>query len=488
MGNNKANRSGFYIVIVCMFFISVSLLIYTEGQAALDDEIDEAYSEFITIEIPVMPSGTHAFMRSLFSGTHMVYAAEQMAEQINDNIPPEMPYALELEALLPPDGSFFYGSIILNTLDDGTALPNDITISDLELPDDDLLLSERTNSWMEHVVQQGETLSDIAMKFSGVTVQDVARANELKNPNQLSEKQILLVPLKEEFIENTLEEVRTRKARVAALKEAIVPLEVKNYTIQEGDSLWSIANSMNLEVDTLIGSNTLGNVLRPNVVLRIPNQDGIFYKIKAGDTVQKISTAYKVQVERIKNVNPTLDLNSLKAGEELFIPGARIEAAEPKTADNRNNNRNNNRTSSRQSSGSGSNVNRSSSRDFIWPVAGKISSPFGWRRHPITRRNDFHSAIDIRAPRGTPIRASRGGKVVHSGWMGAYGNTVVIEHTGGYSTLYSHCSSLNVNKGQNVSSGQVIARVGATGRATGPHLHFEIRSRNKPINPLGYLK
>jgi len=469
-----------------MFFISVSLLVYAEVRESFYDEIDEAdsfYLGFITIEISDISPGAQTIMKSFLPVTNMAYA-----EQFNDNNKPsDIPFVLEMEALLS-DESFLYGSIVLSTLDDGTTLPNDITISDLELPEDDLILSERTNSWKEHVVAQKETLSDIAMKFSGITVHDIVRANELKDPNQLKEKQILLIPLKEEFIEDTLEEVRIRKARVAASKEAVIPLEVKNYTVQEGDSLWSIANSMNLEVDTLIGSNTLGNVLRPKVVLRVPNQDGIFYKFKAGDTAQKVAATYKVQIDRIKKVNPTVDLNSLKTGSELFIPGARIEAADTKETKNKTVNRtNNNKQDSKSSNNKNVNI-ESSSGGYKWPVAGKITSPYGWRRHPITRRNDFHSAIDIKAQHGVPIKASKGGKVAYSGWMSGYGQVVVIEHAGGYSTYYGHCSSLLVSKGQSVSTGEIIARVGATGRATGSHLHFELRHGNRPLNPLSHLR
>jgi len=468
-----------------MFFLSVSLLIYAEERAVFDDEIDEneMNSGFIAIEISDVSPG---LMKSFLPLTYAAYAG-----QMNDGVLADIPYVAEMEALLLSDDSFLYGSIILNTLEDGTTLPNDITISDLELLDDDLILSEKTNLWEEYIVKHGETLSDIVMKFS-VTVQDIVHANELKNPNQLKEKQILLIPIKEEFVANTLEEVRIRKARVAALKEVIIPLEVSNYTVLEGDSLWSIANSVNLEVDTLIGSNTLGNVLRPNVVLRVPNQDGIFYKIKPGDTIQKVSSTYKVQIDRIKKVNPTVDLNSLKSGAELFIPGARIEAADTKET-NKNNKTVNNRTANnketrKQNPSGNKNINESSPGGFRWPVVGKISSPYGWRRHPILRRADFHSAIDINAPHGASIRASKNGIVAYSGWMNGYGNTVVIEHAGGYSTLYAHCSSLGVSKGKNVASGEIIAKVGATGRATGPHVHFEIRYGNKPLNPLSHLK
>ena len=480
MRYNKPNRSSFYVVILCMFFISVSLLIYAEGRSVFhEDELDDAdslYSGFIAVEFSDVSPVT--LMNSFLSIT------KAYADQEDETIALEIPYIYELDALLPTDDLF--SSIELSTSDDWTVLPNDMTIPDLEVPNDDLLLQERTNFWQEYVVQQKETLSDITMKFSGISIQDITRANELKNPNQLREKQILLIPLQEEFIEDTLEEVRTRKARVAALKEAIIPLEIKNYTVQEGDSLWSIANSMNVEVDTLIGCNTLGNVLHPKVVLRIPNQDGIFHKIKSGDTIEKISSTYKVQVNRIKSVNPTLELESLKIGSELFVPGARIEAASAKDDKKTTTGKTNNRR--QDSKSSNSNIKDNSSGVFRWPVAGKISSPYGWRRHPITRRNDFHSALDIRASRGTPIKASNGGQVAYAGWMSGYGKVVVIQHSNGYSTLYGHCSSISVNKGQRVSAGEVIGRVGSTGRATGPHVHFELRQGNRPVNPLQYLR
>ena len=478
MGHNRPNRSSFYIVILCMFFISAFLLIYAEGRTVFNEEeleeTDSLFLGFTTIEFSDVSLGS------------FLSTAQAHAEQLNSNMTIDVSYApeIEIDMVISFDNLL---DTVLSTTDDWNTLPSDISILDLELPDDDLMLLERTNLWKEYIVQQKETLSDIVMKFSGITVQDIVRANELTNPNQLKDKQILLIPLQDVYIDDTLEEVRLRKARLAALKEAIVPLEVKNYTVQDGDSLWSIANSMNVEVDTLIGCNSLGNVLRPNVVLRIPNQDGIFYKFKSGDTLEKVSKAYKVQIDRIKKVNANVDFNSLKPGSELFIPGARIEAAEPKETiakksgkankigDNKNNSKQSNKTIKE---GAG----------FRWPVAGKISSPYGWRRHPILRRADFHSALDIRAPRGTPIKASRGGKVVYSGWMSGYGKTIVIQHSNGFSTLYGHCSSLIAQKGNNVSVNEVIARVGATGRATGPHVHFELRQGNKPINPLPYLK
>ncbi|HZV78454.1 MAG TPA: peptidoglycan DD-metalloendopeptidase family protein [Candidatus Binatus sp.] len=124
---------------------------------------------------------------------------------------------------------------------------------------------------------------------------------------------------------------------------------------------------------------------------------------------------------------------------------------------------------------------------FIWPAQGPVVSGFGMRWHPILGGYRMHTGIDIGAPYGAPIVASDDGVVLFVGWYGGYGNTVIVDHGGGYSTLYAHCSSILVSQGQQVQRGQAIARVGATGYATGPHLHFEIRVNGVPINPMTRL-
>jgi murein DD-endopeptidase MepM/ murein hydrolase activator NlpD len=99
----------------------------------------------------------------------------------------------------------------------------------------------------------------------------------------------------------------------------------------------------------------------------------------------------------------------------------------------------------------------------------------------------MHTGIDIAAPYGAPIVASADGVVLFVGWYGGYGNTVILDHGSSYSTLYAHCSAILVSQGQDVARGQAIARVGATGYATGPHLHFEIRVNGVPVNPMSRL-
>lgn len=123
----------------------------------------------------------------------------------------------------------------------------------------------------------------------------------------------------------------------------------------------------------------------------------------------------------------------------------------------------------------------------IWPAAGPITSPFGWRTHPIFGTQRFHSGIDIGADYGEPIRATDGGIVIYADWMGGYGKAVIIDHGAGISTLYAHSSELLVGEGQRVYKGQVIARIGSTGYSTGPHLHYEVRQNGSPVSPLSYL-
>lgn len=122
-----------------------------------------------------------------------------------------------------------------------------------------------------------------------------------------------------------------------------------------------------------------------------------------------------------------------------------------------------------------------------WPCSGPITSPFGYRTHPIFGTTIFHAGIDIGVDYGTPIHAADSGVVVYSGWISGYGNAVIIDHGGGVSTLYGHNQSLAVSEGQSVSKGSVVAYAGSTGNSTGPHCHFEVDVNGSPVNPMGYL-
>lgn len=124
---------------------------------------------------------------------------------------------------------------------------------------------------------------------------------------------------------------------------------------------------------------------------------------------------------------------------------------------------------------------------LIYPVSGPITSPFGYRVHPILGTSRFHSGLDFGVGHGTPILAADNGLVIHSGWYGGYGNTIILDHGSGWTTLYAHASSLNASQGQSVKRGQTVSFVGSTGMSTGPHLHFEVRYQGNPIDPLSRL-
>ncbi len=123
----------------------------------------------------------------------------------------------------------------------------------------------------------------------------------------------------------------------------------------------------------------------------------------------------------------------------------------------------------------------------IWPTTGRVVSGFGMRRHPIFGTNRMHTGIDIDAPAGTPVVSVAEGYVIYAGWLGGYGNTVMVQHDNQHATLYAHLRSYIVHEDQKVEQRELIGYVGSTGWSTGPHLHFEVRVNNEPVNPMNYL-
>ncbi len=193
--------------------------------------------------------------------------------------------------------------------------------------------------------------------------------------------------------------------------------------------------------------------------------------VRPGDNLFRIGKAYDVAYEELARVNRIKDVSQIHVGQRIFIPGATrqlpvetITPVEPSPA-----------------TPSMPEVPDSSVDGFIWPVNGTINSGFG------PRGISSHDGIDIGAPEGTPIRAIEKGEVIYSDQLRGYGNIIIVRHIGGFISVYAHNEANLVREGQAVSRGEVIARVGNTGRVTGPHLHFEIRKNNAAQDPLRYL-
>jgi lipoprotein NlpD len=195
---------------------------------------------------------------------------------------------------------------------------------------------------------------------------------------------------------------------------------------------------------------------------------GIYHIVKSGESLYRIGKAYDLSYAELARVNKLRDPNQIRVGQKLFIPGAArqlpVEMISP--AD------------------STANIPESSDLPddgIVWPVVGGINSHFG------RRGASFHDGIDISAPEGTPIKAIGNGEVIYSDQLRGYGNLVIVRHSGGLVSVYAHNQVNLVDQGQFVAQGDIIAKVGSTGRVTGPHLHLEIRKNNVAQDPLLYL-
>ena len=244
------------------------------------------------------------------------------------------------------------------------------------------------------------------------------------------------------------------------------PVTFQTYTVKSGDTISGITYKFGLtNISTLIAVNDIGNVrqLRSGQKLKIPSMDGLLYTVATNDTLEGLSTRYKVTVEDILDVND-LDSVTLNKGQQLFIPGAKLDATS---------------------------LQKAMGELFIWPLSGgyRISSRFGPRLDPFTGVPSSHTGIDLAIVQGTPIKAAMSGKIAVVGYTNVYGNYVIIDHENGYQTLYAHLQKpAPVTKGQRVAQGTKIGLVGNTGYSTGPHLHFTVYKNGKLIDPETVLK
>lgn len=206
---------------------------------------------------------------------------------------------------------------------------------------------------------------------------------------------------------------------------------------------------------------------------------GVYHAVKPGQTLYRIATVYGVGLNSLKQINGISDPYKLKVGRRLWIPGAlRVLEVLPTSKTRTAKKKRTVKPKVKKTS-----FPRPSKNFFVWPVEkGTITSKYG------TRGKRHHDGLDIANRKGTPIYAAASGRVVFSGTgPTGYGLMVIIKHENGLMSVYAHNSSNHVGRGLKVKQGQKIASMGSTGRSTGPHLHFEIRSDTQAVNPLKYL-
>lgn len=242
---------------------------------------------------------------------------------------------------------------------------------------------------------------------------------------------------------------------------ALASLKESSYTVQAGDAISQIANRFDLTVGTLISYNGISDVrrIREGMELKIPNMDGVLYKVNRGDNLSVITHRYGISLNDVLDVN-NLETETIFPGTTLFLPAAAMDSFRLKKA---------------------------LGELFIYPTRGRLTSYYGMRADPFTGIRQFHNGIDLANKAGTGVKAAMDGRVRETGVHSVYGNYVIISHAGQYQTLYAHLSRVRISRGQRVNQGQLIGSMGNTGYSTGNHLHFSIFRRGKHVNPLEYL-
>lgn len=251
----------------------------------------------------------------------------------------------------------------------------------------------------------------------------------------------------------------------SSLAFALQPVEFQKYTVKSGDNITRISKKFGLSnISTLIAVNNISNARKLQVgeVLKIPSTDGVIHTVAKNENLNGIASKYGVSIETLLDVND-LSTSVLKAGQNLFIPGARLDSYSLKMA---------------------------LGELFKCPITAKwrLTSPYGNRADPFTGVKKFHTGMDMAAPTGTPVKATLDGKVVAVSFNQVYGNYVIVSHINGYQSLYAHLHAATVKVGQRINQGEKLGLVGSTGYSTGPHLHFTVYKNGKLVNPQELVK
>ncbi|MDD3711408.1 MAG: peptidoglycan DD-metalloendopeptidase family protein [Patescibacteria group bacterium] len=253
--------------------------------------------------------------------------------------------------------------------------------------------------------------------------------------------------------------------------------EIIEYIVQTGDTVSSIADNFQLNVNTILWENDLNarSIIKPGSKLTILPSNGIRHTVAKNENISKIANKYGIDANKIVDSNDIEPDETLKIGQKLFIPGGK-KIVETTTVIGR--------------TYSGTTITQNTSRPtnqkpaytggkLLWPTVGaRITQYYSWS----------HKGLDIANKTGTPLYAAESGTVERSGWSNGYGYNVVINHGGGLKTLYAHASKLLVKAGDKVQRGDIVANMGSTGWSTGPHIHFEVILNGVKQNPLNYIK
>ncbi len=319
----------------------------------------------------------------------------------------------------------------------------------------------------------------VELNLSKSTRASIAAANEIKKENNA-----ITIPAMPAL---GVEEDSDSTEKTAETKEEVASTFV--YKVAKGDSLSKIASKYNTTVAQIQADNNIeGDKLKVGQSLTIQPNQKLFrvikkentekvakasseetvlvtHKVQAGESLSLIAKRYNTTVGDIVNENQMTN-TVLKAGQSIKVPAKKSKNFKVTT------------------------VTSKTKDKYAWksPTKGWLSSPYGWRYHPVKKKNKFHAGLDLAAPKGTAIHCVAPGRVIYAGYRGGYGKLVIVSHENGISTRYGHCSQILVKNGQIVKEGQLIAKVGATGVATGNHLHFEVRKNGKTQNPANYIK
>jgi murein DD-endopeptidase MepM/ murein hydrolase activator NlpD len=251
--------------------------------------------------------------------------------------------------------------------------------------------------------------------------------------------------------------------------------DILDYKVEAGDTLALIAKKFGVDTDSIDWLNDGLDVkkIKPGQIIKIPPVTGVVHTVKSGETIYSIAKKYNVSAQAVVdfpfNEFSNDETFALAIGQQLIIPDGEMPN-EPILSPRSN-------LAQQMTPGAGA---VSATGNWIWPAAGTITQ---WFR-------SWHKGLDIANHNGGPILAADSGTVIVASWLDntGYGNRVVIDHGNGYKTLYGHMSKFAVTVGQTVKRGDVLGQMGSTGRSTGTHLHFEIRTPKGNADPLGFLK